>query len=268
MTFGNAKKQVLIVALAAVAMGLSATVAQATILVNFIPEPASPATSEFEWDGSTLVDGPGALGTGFGNTDPGDGDDPVGSQDIPGLAMNTPFEISGVPGSIEGTGNTTFYDTTLDILGSGLPEAGDAFPLLGMITQPLGGGAFELWSTDPAPGDPDAPTLLLAGTVDTAFITGIAGSTTGATLSATVTYTDGVIYDAALATLLSAPLTGSFAWTLEDMSAPLTIGGSDRIEPFTANGTGQFSGIPEPGTLVLLGIGGLMMAARRRRMRA
>jgi hypothetical protein len=38
------------------------------------------------------------------------------------------------------------------------------------------------------------------------------------------------------------------------------------IAPFQANATGIFSSaIPEPGTLAMLGIGGLMLAARRRK---
>jgi len=278
MIVGNAllKRRGLTVALAVLAVGLWATTAQAYVIANFQPEPASPALPEFIWDGTFLYEGPGALGTGYGNPGPGDGDLPPENQDIPGLTITSPFSIPGVPGSVVGGGNTTFFDTTLDILppGSappGLPAVGPAIPASTTINQPLGPGAFEIWSTDPVPGDPDAMVLLLAGTVDDALITGLAGATTGATLSATVTYTGGAIFDAAVVELgpgFADPLTGSFSWTLLDMSAPLAINPQlpFTINPFTANGNGLFSGIPEPGTLALLGIGSLFLAIRRRRI--
>jgi len=259
--------------LAVLAAGLLATNAQAYVIVNFQPEPASETLPEFVWDTAFLFEGPGALGTGYLNTGPGDGHLPPENQDVPGMTITSPFEIPGVPVSVVGTGNTTFFDTTLDILppdtgAPGLPGAGVAVPVGGNLFQPLGSGAFELWSTDPLPGDPDAMVLLLAGTVDAAWITGVAGSTTGATLGADVTYTAGVIFDAAMTELgpeFATPLSGSFTWTLLDMSAPLAIGPQLVLDPFTANGNGLFSGIPEPGTLALLGIGGLIMAIRRRR---
>ena len=159
-------------------------------------------------------------------------------------------------------GSTTFYDVTLDITVP-LTAAGAPDTLYDVyVVQNLTGGAFELLSTDP--GLTTDPTLLLAGTVETAAIAGILNSDTGAVLSATISYTGGVIYDAALEYYGASSLTGSFSWSLLDIDAPLSITGG-MLDDFEANGTGQFSGVPEPATLVLLLSGACVVAMRRRR---
>jgi len=244
-----------------VAVAFVAATAQGDIL-GFFPEPASPATPEFIWDGSALSEGPGALGTGYMTAGPGDGEQPLASQAAPGLQMNVPFVIGGVLGSVTGGGSTTFYDTTLDLT-TPLPEAGPAFLLGSTVIQPLGAGEFELYSTDPVTGGiEDDYEPLLVGIIHSADITGIPESDTGAVLNADVTFTGGVIAKAISAN----DFNGSFTWTLLDITEPLAISPTtDRLEAFTANATGHFT--PEPGTLALLGIGGLLVAVRRRRNR-
>jgi len=247
-----------------------------------MPQPASPDLEEFIWwDGEALTVGGGALGTGF--NDPGtsgDGELPVEDQEVPGLQITTPFAISG-PGSVPnpGTGTTTFYDVSLTI--TPLGAVGDPSAMFGLfVVQKLSSGAFEIWSTDPdnSPNEVEDPTLLLKGDITSASIAGIIGSDTGAVLSASIIYTDGLIYDAIVAEAVAAgwqydDIIGEFSWSLLDIDAPLAVDNPmdpDFLKPFVANGTGQFSGIgeppiPEPTTFALLGIGALVLAARRRR---
>jgi len=239
-----------------------ATAAQGALLVDFLPEPASPGMPEFIWDGASLTTGPGAYGD-------GDGGDVPALQTPPGLQIVTPFVLGGLPGGVvdAAASSTTFYDVTLDIttplVANGTPDA-----LYGVyVVQELTGGEFRILSTDP--GQSVEPTLLLAGTVETAAIAGILNSDTGAVLSATVTYSGGVIYEAALEQYFAQGITGSFSWSLLDIDAPLSITGG-TLDDFVANGTGQFSGIgdpiiPEPATLALLGSGAWVLAMRRRR---
>ena len=239
-------------AVALVAVALAATVAQGDIL-GFFPEPASPGMWEFVWDGSTLSEGSGARGTGYQQPGPGD------TTAAPGLTMIVPFEIPGIPGGTVGIGSTSFDDTTLDIT---VPLAADgaAFMVGPLVYQLLGPGAFELWSTDPAAGGiEDDYVPLLFGTVNSALITGALGENTGATLSAEVSYTSGAIVDA-----MGGPFNGSFTWTLLDIGPPLAISATTgNLDAFDANGTGHFT--PEPATMVLLGIGGLVATLRHRR---
>jgi len=255
---------------ALVLLGMSS--AKAGIIADFEPEPASPVLPELIWDGSELYEGPGAIGTGFGVAGPGDGELPTAVQDIPGLLLESPFTVAGVPGSEINTttGATTFFDATLDIIptapgaANGLRFSGPAVAFAGAVVQPLGAAAFEIWSTDPdeSPGtDVENPVLLLGGTIDTAIVTGILGSSTGATLSATVTYTSGKIVDAA-----GSALWGDLSWSLLDIQLPLEIdGATDRLRPFEGNAVGQFSGVPEPATLALLTFGAVGFLGRRRR---
>jgi len=279
-------QRVAVTAATVVALTLTfmASSAHGSLLVDFLPEPASPGTPEFIWwDGTALTIGPGAMGTGFpppgGGTDPGAGDGELlpQNQDIPGLQIVTPFVITGPtpPGGVVNVsaGSTTFYDVTLNIT-QPLAAAGAPDTLYGVyVVQELTGGAFEVWSTDPieTTNDVHNPTLLLAGTIEDAAIAGILHSDTGAVLSATITYTDGVIYEAALEQYYALGITGSFSWSLLDIDSPLSITGG-TLDDFEANGTGQFSGIgdpiiPEPATLGLLGSGAWVLVMRRRRRR-
>lgn len=240
---GRTKRTLVVVSL--VALAFTAATAQAEIL-NFQPEPGSPNHYEFIWSGSALTEGPGAHGSGNIAT-------------APGLRMNVPYLIPGIPEGTVGTSGTIFRDATLDIL-TALPQDGLAIPAFGFVVQPLGTGNFELFSNDPAGGDP--PVLLLAGTVNSASISGTLGDTGGIVLSADVTYTGGAVADAAG----GAPFNGGFSWTLLEMDTPLAISGTTgMLEAFSAHATGSFT--PEPATMALLGIGGVLMAVRRRRQR-
>jgi len=181
--------------------------------------------------------------------------------------MNVPYLIPNIPGGVVGTASTVFYDATLDIL-TALPAAGFASLSQGgtVVVQPLGTGEFALYSTDPAAGGiEDDYVLLLSGTIDSATITGPLGTTTGAVLSADVTYTGGAVVDAISG---GTPFDGGFSWTLLDMNTPLAVSGQPNelmLDAFQANATGHFT--PEPGTIALLSIGGLLVALRRRRNR-
>jgi len=257
-------------------------------LADFEPGPASPNAfthPEFIWDGFEFYEGPGAVGTGFGNALEGDGDDPIASQDRPGLIVVTPFIIPGLPGGVVdlNESSTTFFDATLDILPLGAATEGFLFsgpttstPVLpdstAVLAQPLAQGAFKLWTTDPDTGV-GGETLLLEGFASSAVITGIEGSTTGSTLSAFVTYTGGAIFDAAAPDGVEA-ISGEFSWSLLDMTSPLGIDGeTGRLFPFNANGVGQFSAnpgeldavIPAPAAMpaVLMTLG--LASLRRRR---
>ena len=137
------------------------------------------------------------------------------------------------------------------------------------VIQELTGGQFRIWSTDPAATPEHDPTMLLAGTIDTAAIAGILHSDTGAVLSAEVTYTGGLIYQAALEQYFALGITGGFSWSLLDIDQPLSVT-NDMLDSFKANGAGQFSGIadpeiPEPTTMALLGSAAWVLAIRRRR---
>ena len=257
--------------------------ASASVIVTFMPEPASPDDPEFIWwDGEKLSVGPGAYGTGFGHPaypghpllpDPGSGDgdwDPA-LQNVPGLQIVTPFAINDLPGGVvnEPDASTDFYDVTLDIHAP-LYADGPAQIIAGFyVIQQLGGSTFTLWSTDPEETGADVhnPVPLLTGIINSAKIVGILNSGPGVALSADIDYTGGAIYDAARAQFNSYDLKGSLAWSLID--APLTFE-NGVLGDFEANGTGQFSGvgvtiISEPATFLLLASGFCMQAMRRRR---
>jgi len=235
---------------AVVAAGSST--AYAGVLADFIPQPASPGIPEFTWDGSALHNAAGASGTGVLNS-------PTG------LQVTTPLVVPGIPGS--DPSQSTFYDCSLWILvggdpSQGIPAGGPATVvtvvpgLMFVVAQPLAAAEFQVWSHDPGTGS----VLLLAGDFEDAVIAGLLGSSTGTTLSATVTYTGGAILTYSG---LSHPITGEFSWSLLDIVPPLAIGQNGFLVPFDANATGQFSGVPEPATLAMLALGGLALLARR-----
>lgn len=248
---------------------VSAAAAQASLLVDFLPQPASRDMPEFIWDGFALTSGSGAFGTGFG-PGAGDGDKLPEEQDIPGLQIVTPFVIDGLPGGVVNAtaGSTTFYDVTLELTESPSADGRPPNSLFGIyIVQELTGGEFRILSTDPVGGGEEDYVVLLAGTITNAMIAGILNSDTGAVLSADITYTDGAIYYAAMERCNSTCLKGSFSWSLLNVDKPLSIieGTPDYLDEFVANGTGQFSGTPEPATLVLLLSGACVVAMRRKR---
>jgi len=269
------RKHILTVTTIAALTLCGATTARASLLVDFLPQPASDGIPEFDWDGQYLTVGPGAVGTGIPDPGaPGDGELAPELQDIPGLQITTPFVIPSLPGGAVRTvaGTTSFYDVTLDLE----PLEADGAPgLLGaaFLAQKLLGGRFSIWTTDPVnagtPGDPEVndPVLLLSGAIANAGITGLIGSQAGAVLSAKVTYDDGAIYDAAAAEFGPGELVGSLSWTLLEIDPALSIT-AGRLAAFDANATGQFSGvvIPEPATVALLCVlAPFVLRSRRRR---
>jgi hypothetical protein len=248
----------LAIALSVMAAGTSAV--SAATLVDYKPLPVSPTTPEFVFNGGanpSLQSGPGSIGN-------ADGTLPVANQTSGGLDAETPFVIPGIPGSaINGTSGTTeFFDSTLSL--SGLVASGPAIPSGPILIQPLGVGSFQLFSTDPDGPGALLPTLLLAGNINNAsFIVGT-GTTAGEFNSLGVDYTAGVIYNAMLAAGAN-PNGNSMSISMLDITPALGVDGDGRLSDFTANGTGSFSGAPEPATLSLLGIVGALAAGRRSR---
>lgn len=253
------RKQSLFVACVAAVVGLASLTSYAGTIVDFMPQPASPVTPELVWTGSALTVGAGAVGN-------GDGALPTADQTAPGLQLVAPFEVNGVTGSQVDTNNlsTTFYDTTLEL--TGLTAFGPTYVTqiffgYSFVTQILDTGTFAFWNTDHS-------TQLLAGTINSAAITGPLNNSVGGvgTVDLAVTYTGGAILTAAG----FSGGTGQFSWSLLDITPKLaTVGTSvQTLAPFTANAVGQFTGdltlIPEPTTVALLGFAGLALIARVR----
>lgn len=255
---------------AAAALGLSAA-AQAALLVDFKP---IPTDDKFEliYDAvpsggvaRELYAGPGATGDGSFTTT---GGLTIEASGFPGLVPVDPALLPSV--QLE-TNSTLFHDVTLVLSNlkedkvSGLSET----PIFGvgtLYTQPLEDGGFELWSWN-NPADVNGPELLLKGNVDNAVISGLAGSPSGAVLSAQITYTGGLIYQALVAK--GGQTTGDLSWSLLDITPKITkvAGNPPLLGDFSANATGQFSSpaIPEPASVGLLAISMVGLAARRRR---
>jgi len=251
-----------LVVLAALAAGLVVTVPSfGALLVDFKPFPISPGLKEVNWTGSQLTQGPGLVGN-------ADGTLPPALQAVPGLLIQTPFNIPGVPGGVASAdGSTSFYDVTMTL--SGMAASGPAnvnviMPGLTVLTQPIGLGTFTLWSTDPDGAGPLGMTELLTGSVNDMVILGLAGATSGSVQSSTVTYTSGAIYNKLVQ--YGGTLTGSLSWSLLDINGPLGVVGVN-LGSFSANETGQFSTpiIPEPATIGLMGLGMAAMLLVKRR---
>ena len=215
----------------AVATGtlLFASSAPAEVIANFQPQPVSSAYSypDLAWNFQQLATAAGAKGVGFPNA-AGDGDMPISQQQAPGLTVVSPFEIPGLPGGDVNlaSGSTTFYNSTLLIVPTGgnmfgLPAAGSPVQTsldgITLFSQVLGPGNFQVWTSDPITA-PYQATLLLGGFVNNAVITGMVGTTTGSVISASLTYSSGVILTAADAQMgqpMGTPLSGELSWSLE-----------------------------------------------------
>jgi hypothetical protein len=218
-------------AILAVALAVAAfaniSSAPAGTLVDFMPQPASPSSPEFNWDGNLLQAGSGA------------------SQ----LTIETPFAITSVPGGDVSGSSTSFSGASLDLdIVQPASEIGSAQTVtlgggIKIFSQLLGSGDFEIKA---ASGD-----LLLSGTINNAAITGILNFTTGSLMSANVIYNGGAIWVAA-----GSPTdAGELSWSLLDVNPAFQVS-NNQVAGFTANGTGQFSA-PEPGTAMIV-ISGLL----------
>jgi hypothetical protein len=244
--------------------------ARAGTLVDFTPQPASPGVAEVIWNQDQLYQGPGAIGTNFRLPGIGDGNLPVSQQFAPGLALETPYVVAGLPGSVVNANNnsTTFYDASLLIIPSGsnqrgLPAVGptqitNMAPNIDVFSQLLGPGQFEIWTTQPDFGS--GSVLLLGGTINSAVLTGLLNSTAGSLVSADITFSSGAILDAAEGLPLDGTaqpksITGGLSWSLMDASPQFQLGlTGGGLAAFQANVTGQFSSdpVPEPGSVMLL----------------
>src|SRR5204863_9227441 len=97
---GSIRRTVLTLVMAVLA---APVVACAATIVDWKPGPTSVGIPEFSWTGFQLVGAPGI-------TSNGDGTLPRPTQTAPGLDMETPFIIPGVPGSvIDPVANTTLF---------------------------------------------------------------------------------------------------------------------------------------------------------------
>ena len=234
-----------------------ASCASAATLVDFKPAPVSPTSPEFSFGAGPVPSFSDAAGA-SGN---GDGELPEAAQSSPGLLVETPFIIGGIPGSLVKASSTDFYDVSLVM--TGLFASGPATSAGGLFTQPLGPGAFSFLSTDPI--GPGGPTLLLSGTIDTSsFIVGT-GNAASEFNAFGVTYTGGVILPFLLNVGGSAS-GNSMSISRTDVSPNLSINGQTGfLNDFTANGTGLFNFVPEPASLAVLAMGGMLAVRRRTR---
>jgi hypothetical protein len=233
----------------------------ASLIVNFKPVPVSPNIPELQWTGSNLVASPLAAGS-TGNAD---GGSPPNTQTQGGLQIETPFTsaaLAAVAGSSVNVGanSTTFYDVTLELFG--LQANANAVSFAGITVQSFGEGRFILSSTADANG---AKTTLLEGSIARGVVNGLSGSTSGAVLSDTLTYTGGAI--ATAGGLIGT--SGSLSFSMLDIAPPLATGpdatsGFNTLTAFGANATGLFSAVPEPTAAMLLAIGTVGLGLRNR----
>jgi hypothetical protein len=262
------------ICLAAVSILGGSAMSQAASLMTFTASPTSPTLPEFIWTNEAvpqLLTGPGAQGN-------ADGMLPEALQTPGGLGIQTPLSIVAPGSSPLITGGTALDDVTMT-LANFRATAPAVDPGGGILIQPFGQvgenrlPTFSVLSTDPDGPGPLKPVLLLQGAVSRGSITALDGESSGSVLSAQVTYTGGLIYDALIANP-GATTTGSLSWSMLDETNTVTgqpavtiDPGTGYLVPFSANATGLFStpSIPEPATTSLLAVSSLAMMVRRRR---
>jgi hypothetical protein len=205
-------------------MLIVANTARAESVLNFEPSPISAGVPEFIYTGGApghLLAGPGSLGN-------GDGALPPNRQTGGGLFISTPFVIpDAIVGKTFSGSTTNFYDVTMTL--GGFAAASPIFMLGGIIYQPLSNGTFNITATD--------GTLLLTASATDAFISRSPTNEEGSILSATISYTGGLIRSYVEPT----PASISFTLIANPTTASTTNG---YLDGFSADATGQFSGMP------------------------
>jgi hypothetical protein len=240
-----------------------ASQSQAKEILSYEPDPLSDPAPGFIWNGTTLTAGAGMFSNGDGNNEAPGGN---GVFSKPGLRTSVAFLLNGVSSSSVNALTTTYFDTSMNI--SGLAASGNAGNFGGLLVQNLSSGTFTITSSSDTTG---GPVVLLSGTITNATLTGINNSNTGSVISATVTYTDGIVFDALVAGGLNT--SGDTSWSLVDINPVLSIDPvTHHLAAFSSNSSGLFSTdavrlVPTPAALPagLAMLGGL--AAMRRKTR-
>jgi hypothetical protein len=240
---------------------------QAKELLSWEADPISDPAPGFQWDGVKLTAGPGMFSNGDGNNQAPGGN---GVFSKPGLRTSVAFLLNGVSSSHATATSTTFFDTSMSV--TGLAAVGNAANFGGLLVQSLGSGTFTFTSSNDTVG---GPVVLLTGTITDASLSGISASNTGSVISATVTYTSGLIFDAMVSNGFDT--VGSASWSLVDINPVLKIDPvSHLLAAFSSNSSGLFAAevigntpsIPSPAALPagLALLGGLALARRMTRI--
>jgi hypothetical protein len=198
-----------------------------------------------------------------------------------GLASND-FEFSGGefssiidPGVTQPNGQLTdlqfetFFDGIPDIGSgavismSGLLKTGTTVTFGNIVTQQFSGGSFSIFD--------DMDNLLLGGTIASSSLV---GSTAGG--NATISNSDPVTFTSGSLLSLVDPNSGAFSLAMDDVRTGGALGlrGSStgtmdgQLQDFSARLTGQFEAavaVPEPSSVVLLVLFGLVAVGKSRR---
>jgi MYXO-CTERM domain-containing protein len=246
-------------------------------IVRFQPFPNAPGLTDIALTGSGATK---QLITGSGfSTSTGDGSLALSAQPGPGMDISTPFKISGVPGGVVELNNSTdFYDSTMTISNLQVDQPAQSTALPGgagtlLYQEYSSAGTMEIASfTLASTTGGGGPVTLLTGTLSFATLTGLQGSSATSVLSATVTYTGGLIYTAMINNgYVATPGNMSIAMTqltdTEDNPTGLSIANDGYIADVFAQATGEFDApvaTPEPASLGLIAMAALPLMRRRR----